>query len=230
MEKFSLYDFLGLLLPGVLFIFFISLILNLIGIDINLFSTSEWMLDLGLSLSLVIILGAIFYAGNFYLIKRHWYSKVFGMYKDVSLLLMECKDVYEMISPTINAKAKDWYGRDIFPLPEKQTVADKKNTAELDKLRDSFYDRMYYELEYHEKIENPKTMQSFYFFFRQSALACTILMLIIAVLTLLALLKLYGLAGMTQNLLGAKSPACCISGNVRFYLSHSAMHCGDCVR
>ena len=201
MEKFSLYDFLGLLLPGVLFLFFMNLIFSMTGVDITQFSASDRILDLGLAFCLAIFAGAVFYTCNFYLIKRKWYNCIFGMYRDVNELFRSFESSYETMRLTLNKKAKSWYGEEIFQSLTQQNDNNNINSTKLARLQSDFYDRMYYELEYNEKIETPKTMQSFYFFFRQTALACATLITIISFLMILSLLNLKGFATITQDLL-----------------------------
>ena len=60
-------------------------------------------------------------------------------------------------------------------------------------MQDEYYDRMYYELEYIGKIENAKAFQSFYFFFRQTTLACIVLLILGIVLQLLSLFSFFSL-------------------------------------
>jgi len=100
------------------------------------------------------------------------------MYKPVDALYLKMKFLHTLMNESLNKKAKAWYGRPIYyshtdfhklPAHEQKTVGD---------LQDEYYDRMYYELEYHAVIDQPKTFQSFYFFFRQIALAGLLLLLI----------------------------------------------------
>ncbi|WP_446784624.1 type VI-B CRISPR accessory protein Csx27, partial [Macellibacteroides fermentans] len=63
-----------------------------------------------------------------------------------------------------------------------ESESDKEELDLLCKLREDFYDRMYYTLELSKNNEHPKTFQSFYFFFRQLVLACFILLLLSLVL------------------------------------------------
>ncbi len=201
MEKFSLYDFLGLLLPGVLFLFFMNLIFSLTGVDVTQFSASDRILDLGFAFCLAIFTGAVFYTCNFYLIKKKWYNYIFGMYRDVTELFRSFEGLYETFRLTLNYKAKSYYDEEIFQSLSPQNDNKNINPVRQAGLQSDFYDRMYYELEYNEKIETPKTMQSFYFFFRQTALACATLITIVSFLMILSLLNLQGLAIIAQDLL-----------------------------
>ena len=177
MEKFSLYDFLGLLLPGVIFLFFFNLIIKLSGI--NLFAVFSFNLetDIIILLCFALIIGAILYASNFYLLNESTlYNKLFGMYKHVADLYLTIKSWPESINKTLNKKAVEWYEKNIFFDNKDFNKKSDLEKAEIKKLQDEFYDRIYYELEYHGKNEHLKAFQSFYFFFRQTALSCLLLL------------------------------------------------------
>jgi hypothetical protein len=82
MEKFSLYDFLGLLLPGVIFLFFFNLLNNLYGINLLPVITANLETDIVILLCFAIIIGAVLYASSFYLVnKTKWYNHLLGMYR-----------------------------------------------------------------------------------------------------------------------------------------------------
>ena len=185
MEKFSLYDLLGLLLPGVIFMFFCNTLNELFCISPVIFKSTNLGMDIGISLCLIIIVGAVFYTSNFYLVKKHWYNKLFGMYKHIADLFLEMSFLHNLMNETLNLKAKEWYKKDIFLNKKDFDNLDNIEKKEIYDLQDEYYDRMYYELEYHSKNESSKTFLSFYLFFRQTALACILLILLVGALSLL---------------------------------------------
>ncbi|MFA9372105.1 MAG: CRISPR-associated protein Csx27 [Labilibaculum antarcticum] len=182
MGKFSLYDLLGLLLPGVLFLFFIGVISHIYGLPPAFIGALNWQVNIGVSLCFALIIGATLYATNFYLVKKSWYNRLLGMYKHVTVLYLKMKFLHQLMNESLNVKAIEWYGKNIFFNKADFDILPKDQQKETEDLQDEFYDRMYYELEYHAKIEHAKTVQSFHFFFRQTALACIILLLLNIVL------------------------------------------------
>jgi len=68
MVKFSLYDFLGLLLPGVIFLFFCNEINNIYGIYPLHLETIDWKISAGILLCFSLIAGAALYSSSFYMI------------------------------------------------------------------------------------------------------------------------------------------------------------------
>ena len=188
MDKFSLYDFLGLFLPGVIFIFFCNTLNEFYGIYPALFETLNWGISLSIALCFAIIVGAVLFASNFYLAnKLKWFNRVFGMYKPVAGLYLQMTSLHKIMNQTLNQKANEWYQKDVFFEKNDFDKLDEKSKKERNDLQDEYYDRMYYELEYHSKIEPSKTVQSFYFFFRQTALACILLLTFMAALFILHL-------------------------------------------
>lgn len=74
MEKFSLYDLLGLLLPGVLFLHFLGTLNNLF-VKANI-AFPDTGLDLGIYICFSLILGAVLYSASFYLTQFSFYRKM----------------------------------------------------------------------------------------------------------------------------------------------------------
>jgi len=183
MVKFSLYDFLGLLLPGVIFLFFCNTINKLYGLFPLQVQSVDWKINVGISLCFALIIGATLYASNFYLVnKTKWYNRLFGMYKHVADLYTDMNFRHLPMNENLNKKAQDWFAKDVFYSKENLDQLADDERKEIRELQDAYYDRMYYELEYEEKNEQPKTIQSFYYFFRQTALACISLLLLHSVL------------------------------------------------
>ncbi len=189
MEKFSLYDFLGLLLPGVLFLFFLIHLNNLFAT--NLFHIIPENIDTNILplLCLALIIGAILYTSNFYLVsKTNWYNRLLGMYKHVTDLYLEMDNLHSLMNNVLNKKAKEWYGKDLFFNQTDFYNLSVSEQNQIKNLQDEFYDRIYYELEYYEKNEHSKAFHSFYFFFRQTALAFLLLLFIELLMFLFSLL------------------------------------------
>lgn len=190
MEKFSIYDLLALILPGALFVFFLSIFNKLFGIiDIDL-NYSQWELFIGVYLCVIIIFGALLYKFSF-LLNNTFFDKLFKSYTKVSIIYHTEKELNFTMNNVLNRKSQEWYNKDIFhdeSAFESLNEKDKKNNSFL---IGNFYDRMYYELEYLNRIDTPKTFQSFYLFFREIILASSILILIGLVLSFLVFIKWY---------------------------------------
>lgn len=168
MKKFTLYDFLSLILPGIIFLFFCNALNELFCVFPTILKSRNLGMDIVISLCFIIIFGAVLYTSSFYLIKKNWYNHIFGMHK--------------LMNQTLNQKANEWYKKDIFFNKKDFATLYDKSKKEINDLQDLYYDQMYYELDYHNKIEHAKGFQSFYFFFRQTALVCVILLLFIVIL------------------------------------------------
>lgn len=194
MEKFSLYDLLGLLLPGVLFVYFCNVLNSLYHVFPFLFTSDGWDISIGILLCFALITGAMLFVLNFWLVKKaRWFNRLFGMNNHVADLFLEMKSLHKCMNSTLNKKAIEWFGKEIYHTEtdfNNLTVNEQKQAKDL---QDEYYDRMYYELEYENKIENPKTFQSFYFFFRQLVTACLLLLLLIGILQLVTLIPSSGL-------------------------------------
>ena len=188
MEKFSLYDFLGLLLPGVIFVFFCNTFNELFCIYPVIFKTVNLGVNIGISLCFAIIIGAVLYTSNFYLVNKKWYNKTFSMYKHVADLYLEMEDSLKHMNEILNQKAKDWYKKDIFFEKEDFDKLSEDERGKIKKMQGKYYNRMYSELVYHDKNKYSVIFHSFYFFFRQTALACIVLLLLIGVVYMLQLI------------------------------------------
>lgn len=188
MDKFSLYDFLGLLLPGVIFVFFCNTLNELFCVYPIILNTANWGINIGISLVFAIIVGAVLYTSNFYLVQKKWYNKTFGMYKHVADLYLEMQFLHKLMNETLNLKARELYEKCIFLTKIDFYKLNDKEQKEIKDLQSEYFDQMYYELEYQGKKEHLVSFHSFYFFFRQTALACIMLILIILVLGVLQFL------------------------------------------
>lgn len=218
MVKFSVYDFLGLLLPGVIFLFFTNIINNLFHVFPFQIQVDDWKINVGIALCFALIIGAVLYASNFYLVtKCKLYNKVFGMYKHVADLLADFEPKHIPMNEKLNEKAQEWFGRDIFIQLNENDQTSSMALNEIKEFQNAYYDLMYYELDYNNKIDSSKTFQSFYFFFRQTVLACTIL--------LITVFSVYGLSYYPS--IGLVNPNICsilwLTGLLTFILLISAL-------
>lgn len=188
MDKLSLYDILGMLLPGVMFLFFLTIVNCSYAIYPESFlslDTAGEVKELSVLFSFSMIAGSCFYAINFYLVnKTQWYNKLFGMYDHVAKLYLKAPFLHGLMNETLNKKAFERYGKKIFHSKNQFEALEKQEQNTVFDFQDEFYDIMYYELEHHEKIGYAKDFQSFYFFFRQmvTALMLTMILTIIGLL------------------------------------------------
>jgi hypothetical protein len=177
MEKFSVYDFLGLMLPGTLFVYFCDLINSAYSVVPYSLVSGSWDLKVGIILCLALICGAILFALNFWLVEHAlWYNRIFRMYDHVFDIYLDMPSLHSFMNPVFNRKAQSWFGQEIFFIRDELDPMDGKDRQQKKEYQDQFYDRAYYELEYQNKIDQAKTVQSFYFFFRQVVTACLILL------------------------------------------------------
>jgi uncharacterized membrane protein YfcA len=181
MEKFTLYDFLGLILPGCIFLFFTNMIVKLYGLQAFIEKQQGLNLKTGLILIFAVIIGALLYVLSFYLVKRKWYNRLFGMYRHVADLYVDLNALHKIVGKTLNKKAMEWFKKNIFLDKQKFRSLMDNEKDRITELQGQFYDRMFYELEYHGKKEHANTFHSFYFFFRQTALASILLILLTGV-------------------------------------------------
>jgi hypothetical protein len=182
MEKFSLYDLLGLLLPGVLFVYFCNVFNSLFGVLKFAITTTGWDVSTLILLCFALIAGAMLYAVNFLLIKQRWYNWLFGMKKHVADIYLDLAIPFQSMNLALNKKAIEWYGNLIFFSKEELARRKTQLTDHERNIQDDFYVRMYYELEYEDKIDSAKTLQSFYYFFRQTVTACLLLLVLFLIL------------------------------------------------
>jgi VIT1/CCC1 family predicted Fe2+/Mn2+ transporter len=167
MEKFSLYDLLAVLFPGIVFIYMLNAIRNLFGIFSCYNLTEEWELLIVLSM----LFGALIYVVSFTLVsKLKWLYKTFGLYTHVTDLYYKTP-LHDIVGDTLNKRADEWFHQHIFmSKPEFDALSATEKTGIRTK-QDEFYDRMYYELDYAGKLDTAKTFQSFYLFFRNIFIA-----------------------------------------------------------
>nr|WP_315088285.1 CRISPR-associated protein Csx27 [uncultured Chryseobacterium sp.] len=169
MDKFSLYDILGILLPGFVFLFMLSVLNQAFSITpyFGELTSNTDVKELSVLFSFALIFGAVFFTINFYFIdKIKWYNKVLGVNNHVADLYLDLEFLHSLMNEKLNKKAIQLYSKPIFFSKieyNSLTDEDKKNSRDL---QNEYYDIMYYELEYFDKISYAKTFQSFYFLFR----------------------------------------------------------------
>jgi hypothetical protein len=196
MDKFSLYDLLGMVLPGFIVMYLGNLICNEYGLIITMPGNTEWLVDFSLSLSLAILIGAILFASSFYLVQKKWFKNITGLYENTYAIHKKSK-VASLMNAQLNKVSQSWFSKDIF-FGESETE-EVNDEEKMNNLREHFYDRMYYELDYLKKVEGVITAQSFYFFFRQTALGCIILLIVALPMPLLHTFFLVGKGNLVKE-------------------------------
>ena len=172
MEKFSIYDLLGLFLPGFVFVYLVNLLAIVYQVPVHINEVEgTWKIEIGTFFCLALVAGAMLYSVNFWLIHKDWFNKPTQMYRKVALLYLQIDNKPRTMDKILNEKAVLWMGEPIFFT---DIEWGEKNAIEKERiidLHEEFYDRAYYELEYLGKIDVAKTFQSFYYFFRQLSTA-----------------------------------------------------------
>lgn len=189
MDKFSLYDFLGLVLPGALFIFLIQTISFQFEFLNCIFPVLRPEILLLLFLCISIMAGAILFVLNFHLVnKMKLYHRITGMYKHVADIYFNLGFMHKIMNESFNTKTQEWLNHDAYFSKSDYNSKSDDEKKLIKEMQDEAYDRMYYELEYKNVDSSVKTPQSFYFFFRQSALAFIFLIIYLIILFLLSIL------------------------------------------
>ncbi len=190
MQKFSLYDLLSVLFPGVIFLYMLDEIRKLFCLLPLCDLTKQWDVILILS----VIFGAVIYVVSFWLVHHwQWLYKFIGIYKHITQIYNQ-SDWHKHLGEGLNRRANEWYGSDIFLPVEAFNQLPKSEQEVISKKQDEFYDRMYYELDYLGKLEVPKAFQSFYLFFRNLFLASLVSALVLVVTYLINLIPALNLA------------------------------------
>lgn len=197
MEKFSLYDLLGLILPGTVLIFMLDIARNIFNILPNFVVSDSWEIIILFS----IILGSILYVLGFVLVKKiKFFNRIFGIFIHVTDSFLKIKRLI-LLNNILNKQANVWYDRDIYYSNKEYNVLSDSEKTEIRDLQDEFYDRMYYELEYENKMEVPKTFQSFYYFFRQLFIACIFSIIAVVLLVGISYLPFWQLSKPSLSIL-----------------------------
>jgi len=170
MEKFSLYDLLSVLFPGIIFMSMLNEVRLIFGWFPGYNLTDQWEVLIILS----VLFGALIYIVSFWLTERcKWVYKFFGIYRNLTFIYNQL-DLHKIQGATLNRRAMEWYDEGVFVSAEdfKRLIDDEKE--HLTDKQGEFYDRLYYELDYKGKLTVPKAFQSFYLFFRNVFLAAVI--------------------------------------------------------
>jgi len=182
MEKFSLYDLLAVLFPGIIFLYLLDAVRQSFGILSSYPLTDKWQL----LIIMAVMAGALIYTLSFLLTTRFTgFYRITGMYCPVSELY-HTAGIHQHLGSGLNKRAAEWYGNDIFFSKTEYTQLSDSQKHEVCRLQDDFYDRMYYELDYAGKLTTPKAFQSFYLFFRNVFVASTISIVLLALLALVS--------------------------------------------
>lgn len=183
MDKFSLYDLLGLLLPGIILVWLLISLNTLYGILPVSIPNDGQELSIGMLACLGLIAGSMLYAVNFWKFENFkFYRRLTGVYNHVANIYMGFHNLHAVLNERLNRQALEWYDRAIFFTEKEFKNFNSERQKLLRDLQDQFYSRMYYELEYHGKMEAAKTQQSFYYFFRQLATALLFVMVLLLLL------------------------------------------------
>jgi len=167
MEKFSFYDLLSVLFPGVVFVFMLNALLGVFDCSDCFDLSGEWELTVVFS----VLFGALIYVIGFWLTSHcKWVYRICGLYHPV-VQLFNRHPLPEAVIETLNNRAVTWYGKAIFTNKSVYDALPEQEQTEVGHLQDEFYDRMYYELDYCGKLDTAKAFQSFYFFFRSIFIA-----------------------------------------------------------
>ncbi|MGP1551965.1 MAG: type VI-B CRISPR accessory protein Csx27, partial [Porphyromonas gingivalis] len=96
MEKFSLYDFLAIILPGIAFIVVFRIIFSSLHLSLPV------DIPLGLESTIVyaLICGAVLYVLSFSLVKL--FPRLFGLYRHVADLYQKMKALHPIMNDTLN--------------------------------------------------------------------------------------------------------------------------------
>jgi hypothetical protein len=185
MQKFSLYDLLSVLFPGVILLYMLDEVRRLFYMFPLWDLTKQWDVILILS----VIFGAVIYVVSFWLTKHwEWLYKSLGIYKHVTQIYNQ-STLHKHLGEGLNRRANEWYGSDIFLPVEAFNELPKAEQKSISDKQDEFYDRMYYELDYLGKFDVPKAFQSFYLFFRNLFLASLLSALALVVAYLISFIS-----------------------------------------
>ncbi len=115
MEKFSVYDLLGLFLPGFVFVYLINALAITYQLPFHLNSgDNTWKIEISIYFALSLVFGAVLYAANFWLVHQNWFNKPTKMYRKVAELYQEIDNKPMKMNKVLNKKAKTWFGEGIF--------------------------------------------------------------------------------------------------------------------
>lgn len=179
MNKLSLYDTLGMFLPGA----FLAYGLYFCNQNWH-FIDLPFKIDTNVLLVAVVclILGASLFALSFYLFPKRWMQKCFGLYDKVGKIYysIELSSVWD--SSVLDPLLQDEHIKYHFMSKEEYNRASEDEKALAIENQETIYDYAYYLLQNEGKNGAVVSNQSLYFFFRQSFLAILILTILCVVL------------------------------------------------
>lgn len=191
MEKFSFYDLLAVLFPGIAFLYLLDGVRNLFLLFPAYQISDQWIFFT----LLATCLGALIYSISFLLTRSlQDYCPWTKMYRSVSTIYLQDEKIHQTLGDELNRRAVCWYQEAIFFSADAFNVFDADKQKRIAELQDAFYDRMYYELDYADKLTVPKSFQSFYLFFRNLFWSTVFSMLLLILLYLVTLLPCFKLA------------------------------------
>jgi len=192
MEKFSLYDLLSVLFPGVIFMYLLDEVRNTLNLFPDFKMTEQWEI----LLIMAILFGAFIYVISFWLTSNlKWFYKSTKIYTHISSIYFKVR-IHDVAGEKLNQRANEWYGHDIFFSETEFNSFEENKKNEIYIQQDDFYDKMYYELDYADKLAVPKSFQSFYVFFRNiflSTIFCLIILFISYLINFIPDLNLFQL-------------------------------------
>jgi hypothetical protein len=101
---------LGLLLPGVLFVYFCNVLNTHFNVFLYLITSERWEVSLATLLCFALVAGAMLYSINYFLVKNlKWYGRLFGMYKHVADLNPKLGSLHKFMNSMLNRKAVEMY-------------------------------------------------------------------------------------------------------------------------
>ena len=182
MEKFTVFDLLSLLLPGVFLVFILRLLLkyyNLVPFELT-DQLSSKLTDFGVSLLFSVVLGGLAYYLADKFKKSFLFKKILKIYTPIGMIIFSMKNVEHNFFEILNKKSIEIFGKKIFLTKDEFKNHHNSDKEELIKLQGRFYSLAYYDLQYCDKIDYPRTYQSFYYFFRQIITSIIILTPVLA--------------------------------------------------
>ncbi len=164
MEKFSFYELLSFIFPGLFAIVGLEIYLNNIYDITILFKIDNIILESLLTLMIALIVGLLIHILNFQILSFkvfNWYKSL--VYKEVSLIVRKISHVNKLVPPL-----SEFYKQNNRELPQSDDAASINHIV----------DFAYYHLEVTGKSQATKNIQSLYFWLRNTILLCSLLSLL----------------------------------------------------
>jgi len=182
MEKFSLFELLSILLPGVVIVYFFGIFTKILSVDLLIdFSELNNIGEIGTGLCLALTIGGLLFVITDKLKDTYLYKNIFGIYKPIGEIFYQIKNPQTDFFKSLNNRSKELFDEEIFFSKDVFSLKEGKDKLKFIKLQSDFFSIAYYDLLYADKIEYPKTYQSYYFLFRQLVTACLMMVFISAI-------------------------------------------------